>query len=191
MTGRKKPNQNRTKGEPLGGVLWEGCLNSSDSSLKMWLGHHFGFLSTSVQPTFHRLPLSEVFPPFPRTLSFTQSTEVQLQPGNNPPSPKEIVLMGMVPTASPQHCLLCTRAGVDTCPQRGLGAGNVNWRWIPAYYREQATFLLMSEHTDISHGATFLNFPGSSFCSSWLRMRLLLNITAGDPCMLYIGSPGA
>jgi len=42
-----------------------------------------------------------------------------------------------------------------------------------------------SGHTDISHGATFLDFPWSSFCISLLRMRVLGTLTAGDLYVLY------
>lgn len=149
-------------------MLWGGCLDSSDSSLRIWPGHRSGFLSTSVQPDFHCLSPSEVFQPFPSCLPFTQPNKVQVQPENrqqlafqhipSPPSPKEIELMGMGPTASPQCYMLCNRAGGGTCPQRGLGAVKDNQRLIPASCWEQAMFA-----TDVG---THWHVPRSSFCRS-------------------------
>lgn len=80
--GEKKPKEKVKKGKSLGGVLWGGCLDSSDSSLRIWPGHRSGFLSTSVQPGFHCLSPSEVFQPFPSCLPFTQPNNIQVQPEN-------------------------------------------------------------------------------------------------------------
>lgn len=181
-------------------MLWEGCLGSSESSLKVCPGHRLGFLSTSVQPIFHRLSLCEFFQPFPRTLPITQSAEVQLQPESRWEPAfrtfwalqvlKKLYSWGWSLLPHPSATWHVTRLVWAPVPgedgELGMSMGD---EFLPIA-ESRPCLTPMPEHTHISHGATFLHSPWSSFCSSLLRMWLLVTLTAGDLWMLYTGSPG-
>lgn len=148
MTGRKNQNRRWATGR--------SALESQNASFKIWSGHPLGFsaASPSPDPSPSHHPLNSRFGLTGIDLSYILSI----------PSPNETKIIGDGPTVTPQHYMMCNRAGEGTCLWRGLGTVNVSQRLLRAGHICHGC--QNREMSDISHGVTFLHFPWSGFFSS-------------------------
>lgn len=81
-----------------------------------------GFFSPSPDPSPSHHPLNSRFGLTGIDFSYILST----------PSPNETKIIGDGPTVTPQHYMMCNRAGEGTCLWRGLGTVNVSQRLLRA-----------------------------------------------------------